>query len=454
LTARGGGVALMWIVALSLPACSDVGPTPGINSVTPAAAYSDVAVPIIVEAPMLRAALVVDIDGENAYYDDGAIHMALEGDEPGLPDWVDLRPVQSVPGVAGTSFLATVPANLLPGVYALRVTPPSGHSVLQHGAFQELGPDTIPPTVTVDMPQAGATLGVGDKATTVTASLHVDDGFGQLMAVNWFASNGATGWCPLTLQPLTNALPGHISCTARFPIAPLTPADGLAVPFSFEVLAADVAANVMPLTVAVTVANLPKVVSFEPTYGALAGQQSLTIHGGYFGQDAKAFIDTNAIVGGPPDNRVGGDVIDSGTIVGFTPRNALPHDATVSVQSIAGVGDGPYPFRYTAPPNPRLIQPTSGPVSGGVTVTVAGNDLLDGVIISFGKTYETSVPLYNASYTSNDKVVGCLPPGEAGAVTVWAADPVTGRGKLAGAFTYTDDGDALASPGCLTADTP
>lgn len=442
------------MLALCVPACSDLGPTPSIDSVTPAAAYSDVAVPIIVEAPLLRAALVVDIGGENAYYDDGAIHMALEGDDPGLPAWVDLGPVQSVPGVAGTSFLATVPANLMPGAYALRVTPPSGHSVLQHGAFQELGPDTIPPTVTVDTPQAGATLGVGDQVTMVTANLRVDDGFGQLMEVNWATSNGATGSCPLMRQLLTNALPGHISCPARFPIAPLTPADGLGVPFSFEVLAADVAGNVTPLTVAVTVANLPKIVSFEPTYGALAGQQPLTIHGAYFAPEAKAFIDTNAIVGGPPDYRIGGDVIGSGTIVGFTPRNALPHDATVSVQTMGGVGDGPSPFRYTAPPNPRLIQPTSGPVSGAVTVTVAGNDLLDGVIISFGKTYETSVPLYNASYTSNDKVVGCLPPGEAGVVTVWAADPVTGRGNLAGAFTYTDDANAMPSPACSMVDTP
>jgi hypothetical protein len=138
--------------------------------------------------------------------------------------------------------------------------------------------------------------------------------------------------------------------------------------------------------------------------------------------------------------------------VGFTPRNALPHDATVSVQTMAGVGDGPYPFRYMAPPNLRLIQPTSGPVSGGVLVTIAGNDLLEGVIVSFGKTYETSAPLYAASYSANDKVVGCLPPGDAGPVTVWASDPVTGLGQLVGGFTYTDDAAAMASPGCPPAD--
>lgn len=440
------------MVALGLPACSDLGPSPTVDAVTPGVAYSDVAVPIIVHAPMLRAALVVDIGGETAYYDDGALHMALVGDEPGVSGSVDLGTIQSVEGVAGTSFLAEVPAKLAPGVYALRVTPPNGHPVLQHAAFQELGPDTVPPMVTVDMPQPDTTLGVGDKTTTVTASLRVDDGFGQLLAVNWSASNGATGSCPLAPQPFTNAPPGHITCSASFAVAPLDPANGLGIPFSFDVVAVDVAMNVTPVSVAVNVAHLPKIVSFERTYGALAGQQPIIIHGAYFTDDAKAFIDANPIVGYAPDNRPGGDVRDAGTIVGFTPRNALPHDATVSVQTMAGVGDGPYPFRYMAPPNLRLIQPTSGPVSGGVLVTIAGNDLLEGVMVSFGKTYETSAPLYAASYSANDKVVGCLPPGDVGPVTVWASDPVTGLGQLAGGFTYTDDAAAMASPGCLPAD--
>lgn|GEM_PF-2456794 len=450
--ATGGALALLSVFALPLPACGDLGPAPAIGAVTPAAAYSDVPVPLVVQAPMLRAALVVDVGGDDAHYDDGSLHMALVGDDPGLPSWVDLGPIRSIPELPDSSFLATVPPGLPAGAYALRVTPPNGHSVLQHGAFQEFGPDTVPPLVVVDMPQPDATLGVGDKTTTVTASLHVDDGVGQLMAVTWFASNNAMGSCPLARQPFTGSLPGQISCLASFPIAPLDPANGLGVPFSFNVVAVDVAMNVTPLTVALTVANLPKIVSFERSYGALAGQQPITIHGAYFTNDAQAFIDEDAIVGYAPDNRAGGDVRDSGTIVGFTPPNARPHDATVSVTTTAGVGDGPWPFRYTAPPNPRLVQPASGPLSGGVPVTIAGNDLLDGVIISFGKTYETSVPLVAPSYFSDDKVYGCLPPGQAGVVTVWASDPVTGLGQLAGAFTYTDGGDATASPTCLPAD--
>jgi len=445
------------LAALLLPACSDLGPTPSIERVTPSAAYSDVAIPIVVDAPALREALVVDVSGQTASYEEGTIHMALVGDDPGLPGSVDLGPIQSVDDLAGTMFLGTIPAGLPAGAYGLRVTPPSGHSVIRHGEFQELGPDLTPPMVSVDSPSPGATLGVGDKATTVTASVRVDDGDGQLVSVTWSTSNRATGACQLRPQPPTNALPGRVACPASFPIAPLDPANGLGVPFWFHVDAVDVAGNVTSLTVDLVVASLPKILSFERTYGALEGRQPFTIHGAYFTPDAKAFIDSNAVVGLGADSRIGGDVLDAGTIVGLTPRNALPHDATVSVQTLAGVGDGPSAFRYTAPPNPRLIQPASGPVSGGVRVTVGGNDLLDGVIISFGGTFETSVPFYNAQYTSNDKVYGCLPPGQKGPVTVWASDPVTGLGSLMGAFTYTDDQNgtaAMTAPTCQTADTP
>ena len=455
--APNGSVALLALAALLLPACSDLGPTPTIERLTPSAAYSDIAIPVVVAAPMLRAALDVDISGQTASYDDGTIHMALVGDDPGLPGSVDLGPIQSVQDLAGTTFLATIPAGLPAGAYGLRVTPPNGHPVIRHGAFQELGPDLTPPVVIVDSPLPDAKLGVGDKATTASATLRADDGDGQLVSVSWSTSSGTMGTCQLRPQPPTDAPPGRVACTASFPIAPLDPADWQGAPFWFHVDAVDVAGNATSVTVDVVVASLPKIVSFERTYGSLEGGQPFTIHGAYFTRDAMASIDNNAIVGLGPDSRLGGDVQDSGTIVGLTPRNALARDATVSVQTPAGRGDGPSAFRYTAPPNPRLIQPASGPVSGGVLVTVGGNDLLDGVIISFGATLPASVPFYNARYMSNDKVVGCLPAGQKGPVSVWASDPVTGVGTLMGAFTYTDDQNgaaAMAAPTCQAGDTP
>jgi len=450
--AQASLVASMSFITLS--ACSDLGPTPRVDAVTPAAAYSDVPVNIIVDTTTLRAGLVVDVDGQDAHYDDGTIHMALVGDDPGLPPAVDLGTVYPLAGVTGGSYLVTVPAYLRPGAYGLRITPPNGHSVIGHGAFQCLGPDTVPPVVNIDSPQAGTTFGLGDNPLTVVASFQVDDGFGQLATVNWSTANYAMGSCALTPLPVTGASPRQVSCVATFAVAPLDPAYGLGVPFWFRVDATDAAGNIGSAVVNLTVANLPKIVSFDRAYGSLEGHQPITIHGAYFTQDAKAYVDVDAVVGSPPDNRVGGDVRDSGTIVGFTPRGDQARDVAVSVKTLAGVAGGPYPFRYTAPPKLRLIQPASGPAGGGVLVTVAGNDLLDGVTISFGATYETSVPFYNASYSSSDKVVGCLPAGTTGIVNVWATDSVTGVGELAGGFTYVDPEDAdaaMVSPACQMA---
>ena len=453
---RGAQVCMAALMSsVTLLGCSDPGPAPTIDSVTPAQAYSNVPVPILVDATMLRAGLVIDISGQDARYEDGTIHMALVGEEPGLPQAVELDEVQSLDGVGGRRFLATVPMNVAPGVYGLRITPANGHPVIAHAAFQELGLDVSPPVVVIDTPAPG-TIGIGNQGTTVTATLSVDDGFGELLAINWSTSNLAAGTCLLTPQVPTNAPPRNATCVATFAIASLAPADGLGVPFWFQVDATDVAGNIGQATVELTVANMPSISSFERAYGALQGQQPITIHGAYFSQDATAYIDVDAIVGYPPGTRPGGDVQDSGTIIGLTPRGGQARDVPVFVKTIAGLGSGPYPFRYTAPPKVRLIEPATGPSSGGKLLTIAGNDLLDGVIISFGDVFETSVPLYNPSYSANDKVVGCLPPGPSGPVSVWASDLVTGKSELVGGFTYTDDDDVAAtvSPGCETADGP
>jgi len=456
---RGGWAArvtgaLAFSATLAL-GCTDLGPTPRIDSLTPTVAYSDVAVPLAVVAPMLRSGLVVDIDGESAHYDDSTIHMDLLGEEPGQLGSVALGPVQQLQDSATPTFLTTVPAGLQAGMYGLRVTAPNGRSVTLEAAFQELGNDVIPPVVTVLSPRPPATtLGVGTSPATVVIMVHVDDGDGELSAVTWIASNGATGACPLPPQPLTNAPPAQIDCSARFDIAPLDPAAGSSAPFWFHVDAVDVANHTGSMDLPLVVATLPTVTSFEPNYGPLAGHQAITIHGQCFSKDATGYIENNALIGAPPDNRLGGDVVDENTISGFTPPNARPHEATVWVETAAGRVAGSSGFRYTSPPHPRLVQPATGPATGGTWVTVAGNDLLEGVTISFGPTAATAVPLYNTTYSSNDKAAGCLPPGQ-GTVSVWASDPVTGDGSLMGAFTYTDeDGSAMASPDCLPAAAP
>ena len=142
-------------------------------------------------------------------------------------------------------------------------------------------------------------------------------------------------------------------------------------------------------------------------------------------------------------------MVDDTTIMGLTPPHSLPEDVPVEVSSDAGAATLTTKFRYVAPPRIRTIYPATGPTSGGIRIIVAGNDLSDHAMIVFGATLETATPLGPPlTYSADDKVVGCLPPGQ-GTVSVWARDPVTGVGPPFNGFSYTDP---LANAGASEGD--
>jgi hypothetical protein len=108
-------------------------------------------------------------------------------------------------------------------------------------------------------------------------------------------------------------------------------------------------------------------------------------------------------------------------------------------------------FNYVAPPNPREVEPTSGPRAGGARITVRGNDLRPDAIVYNGATRETRQALKQVRYwVGENKIDACLPPGS-GTVSIWVYDAITGDGELPSAFTYDDDEDAAVAtlgPGC------
>ena len=452
---RGGArVRAPASVALALAllggGCTDLGPAPTITDMRPNVAYSDVTLPVLVDAPLLRQALVVDLSGETATYQPGTISMSLVGEEPGLPGSV---PLGDVAEVQEPTFLTSIPPGVPAGMYGLRVVPPDGHPVILHAAFQELGPDATPPVVTVGMPMDGDTLGAG---TTVTASINVDDGIGGLEAVHWSTSDDSFGDCVLTPQPVTGAAPTSTTCQPQpqFTVMPIADGAGPTVPYAFTVVAIAVSKQMTTLTVPLFEANVPVVDSFENAFGSLDGHQAFTVHGHYFPKGAQAFIGGVAITGNAPAYLPGGDVMDDGTIVGFTPPNNRPMAAPVEVRAPAGVGRANDSFQYISPPRVRSIVPATSPTAGGAFVTVAGNDLLSGVQIMFGDSLDDGQPMTGCTYTADDKVTGYVPPGQ-GTVSVWAVHPITGTGPaLVAAFTYSDpvaDGGVTPEPEGVTA---
>lgn len=434
-------VAASAVAAVS--GCRDVGSGSGDVTVAPPSAYSDLPVTLIVTAPALRPALAIDIADESAGFEPGSIRMSLVGATPG-----DVVPLSSPRWDGVETYLTTVPAGTAPGRYGLRIDTADGRATMVTAAFQELGPDMDPPSLFVEAPMDDAILPAGGVGMLRVIA---DDGPGQLARVSWDTSAGALGFCDLPPDQITGQPPGQVTCRQSFSV-PAVPDEAVTPQaFALHVLATDVVGHTTAVNVPLLAAAPPVITEFEGSIGALAGNQPFVVYGKHFLPGSRAALDGILILG----SVAGGDQADDMTIMGLTP----PHDpgvVQVSVQSRAGIDYATAPFRYVAPPRPRLVNPAVGPTGGGIRVTVAGNDLLDSVIIAFGATAAEAQPLGGVSHEAEDKVVGCLPPGQ-GTVSVWAIDPVTGMGSLPASFTYQDspsDAGVLLDPSCASATAP
>jgi len=420
-----------WVVALALAAaslgCADSGPTPSVASVKPTRAYSDVAVPLTIQAPGLRAGLFVDVTGQTASFDDGTVHAWLVPNTPGLPT-VSLDPVRwQYISPSQSYFRATIPAAIDADIYALRMEAPNGHAATLPNAFEELGPDKEAPIISVGAPVLDQTFRQNDYGLAVFSA---DDRAGQLVDVRLETEAGEVLPCSADVDPETGLYLPKKACMQTFH-TPELPEDVSTSSFWVQAVGSDVAGNLgasQPVTV--RIAHLPMVAAFTPTLDRLQGGSLMIVTGRYFLEDARALI------GGVP---LDGQVRASETsITGLIPPSLRAATLNVEVQTAAGVSMEVGAFRYVGPPRLRSVHPTVGPTGGGIKMTIAGNDLRDAVTIKFGATFadalELRVPI---SHEADDKVTGCLPPGQ-GTVTVWASDPVTGEDHLAAAFTYTD----------------
>jgi hypothetical protein len=460
---------------LVFPGCTEPAPTEvPLVGVEPTSAYSDAARVLTVMASvdsMLRPALDVDISGQSAWFDQSTLHLALV---PPVGDPLPIVPlgvVRWTPRVSTTLegsspvvydvFQATIPAGVAPGFYDVRLDLPSHKVAVLRAGFHELGPDPEAPTLSVSSPGVEQVLPAG---LDVTAMISADDGAGQIHDVLLETPDGPASGCDIEsvqarlMFPYNADLPSRVVfCPATFATPPLDDAQVMA-PYWLRVSVHDVAGHEASRTVSLWLTHTPEITSFENTVGSLAGYQPFVVHGRFFLPGTQATIGRVPIVGtlSGGGSVPGGIVVDDMTIMGLTPPHSLAEEVPVEVRSDAGAATLMARFRYVAPPRIRVIFPATGPTSGGIKVTVAGNDLSENVTILVGATLETAKPLGPPlTYAADDKVVGCLPPGQ-GTVSVWARDPVTGVSLPYNGFAYTDvaaDGTApaLPDPACATA---
>lgn len=91
----------------------------------------------------------------------------------------------------------------------------------------------------------------------------------------------------------------------------------------------------------------------------------------------------------------------------------------------------PSAFTYTSGPSVNSVSPTSGPVTGGTTVTILGNGFQSGATVAFGGVAAASV-----NYVSSTEIQAVTPSSSAGTVAVAVANTGSQTGTLASAFTF------------------
>ncbi|MCI0342243.1 MAG: IPT/TIG domain-containing protein [Planctomycetales bacterium] len=105
------------------------------------------------------------------------------------------------------------------------------------------------------------------------------------------------------------------------------------------------------------------------------------------------------------------------------------------VMAVAGSGcqkerHRPLPVAEPSPPLVASVAPSSGPTTGGTSVTVSGDFFQAGASVLFGSSAAS------ATVASATTIVATTPPGTAGAVSVTVLNPDGRSASLAGAFTY------------------
>ena len=153
------------------------------------------------------------------------------------------------------------------------------------------------------------------------------------------------------------------------------------------------------------------------------------------------------------------------------PAVAVESATRAHVTTIAGVTGGPYVleamnsdggsaqalFSYVATADPTVgaVTPASGPTAGGTTVTVEGQDFVEGLEVWFGadpSTGQGGVQASSVTFIDANTLSVVLPARPAGATSVLVRDGTSGQaGVRSAAFTYVAPaGGGGGGGGCYT----
>jgi IPT/TIG domain len=410
-----GATAAVLLVAAGCSASSDRSAV--LDQLTPMMANNNVPLPALISGGPFRPSYQIDAVSASANIDAQGFSAYLSPSDPSAGE-------SSQPGLSNviwataSTLQAVLPAGIAAGTYDLVVRDPRGQSSRLPQAFTSLGPDLIPPVVTITSPTDDSFVGAESQVVVV---IHVDDGWGQIVRLQ---ANVRTGTASIFRDDCTAAAEAQTDCTFSF-MAP-TPLSDPAILY-VDATAIDGGGNAGTAETVLELVPPPVPTSLSPVIGSTLGGTLVTVVGSsfVFGATAVLFDGVSATLTMQQS--------PSAVAVLTPPHLAGPVVVTVDVGgAVETVPDG---FLYVDPPVVREISPTYGPTSGGTPVRVVGDNFDRNTQIFMG-----GQPLACATFQNAHLIVGSTPPGF-GQVSVGAYEPTLDApppGSVA--FDYGADG--------------
>jgi hypothetical protein len=421
------GVASLCALSLGASCAGSTEPAVTVSAVTPASAYNDAPVSLVIHGGPFRPAYELDTSGGTATAQLGDFTAFLSRSSGGAT-----RVVPDSVGWLSTSELAAVlHEGVAAGTYDVEVRDPRGQLGQLASGFTSLGPDSMPPAVTIVEPPEGTIV---NAEAEVPVAFTADDGLGYLSELRWSVSSSdietQSGTCPLD--------PNAQQATCRFFFTVPPPLEAASLPLNVLVEAVDTVGNVGRAQTTLAIGVTPEVTSFSPVEGPAVGGTLVSVVGDDF------IVGTQVLVGDTLLAPDGGTFVSSGLIQGTTVAHE-PGIYPVSVRTGSATVVAAGTFALVGRPEVLAVSPSSGPPAGGTPITIVGRYFRSLTRLSFGSAMSSAAALCCPSLKSPNRIEGFTPPG-AGAVSVFAADAVGGVGQLPLAFTYlpVDDPDAGA----------
>ena len=295
--------------------------------------------------------------------------------------------------VSPTQITAKTPAGIA-GAQSVAVTTPGG-TAIKTSAFTYVTPS---PTISAITPTTGSTLGATAISITGTNFL------------------GATS-VKIGAVAATNVV--VVSATK---ITAVTPAGS---PGLAHVSVTTAGGTVTKENAFTYVISAPTISSVSPNSGPITGATAITITGTNF-TDA-----TSVKVGAVAATNV--VVVSATQITALTPAGTAGAQS-VSVTTAGGTATKANAFSYSSPP-PTItsVSPTSGPTSGGTTITVVGTNFLGASRVLIGSAQASAFTVISA--TELEVITPPASPPSASVVSLVITTP-GGIATKANAFSY------------------